>query len=446
MNAEGLLKQLNDDDIQHLWPIYHDYNGRAGAKTVPKARFASTVEKGIVFACANLNFTLEDHQAENASFLADSGDFLAVPDPSTYTVLPYRPNTAQAHVFMRQEDGTAWEGCPRTRLQGMIDRLANAGFSAQVALEPEFMLFYKGDDGEYTPVDHDGMFTVDGLDRHYDFIQTLVETMDAIGIPMDQIGKEYGAGQYEGSIRHADPLRAADNYLTYKQVVRSLARDAGMVATFMPKPYTHLPGNGLHIHLSLWDTAGEKDLTCGEKDHEPLSTIGKHFVGGLLAHAPGLAGVGACTVNSYKRLQPGSWSPAHVCWGVGNRAALVRIPGLGARRHLEFRSGDNLTNPYFYVTALLAAGLDGIERQLDPGDPINSDVGHLSAAETTAQGINFLPRSAHEALDAVAANDVIMNALGPIIGPEYIKVKRTELSGYDLEVHRWERSMYLEAM
>ncbi len=446
LNTETMLQRLETDNIDHFWPIYHDYNGRAGAKTVPKARFAGTIEKGIVFARANLNFTTEDHQAEGAAFLADSGDFMAVPDPSSYTVLPYRKNTAQAHVFMRQDDGSPWDGCPRTRLQTMVERLAAAGFSAQVALEPEFTLFRSDGEGGYVPVDHDGMFSVDGLDRHYDFLHTLVETLGQMGIEMQQLGKEYGPGQYEGSTRHAPPIRAVDNYLIYTQVVRALARDAGMVATFMPKPYAHLPGNGLHVHLSLWDKEGKQDLTCGENDDVALSTLGKQFVAGLLDHARALSGIGACIVNSYKRLLPGSWAPAHICWGVGNRAALVRVPGLGARRHLEFRSGDNSANPYFYVTALLAAGLDGIERQLDAGAPVDADVGHFSAEEAAAQGIQFLPRTLPEALDAVEADAAIMDALGPIIGPEFLKVKRTELAAYNLEVHPWERNTYLETL
>ena len=446
MNTEQLLQRLEEDGIDHLWPVYHDYNGLACAKTVPRVRFASAVEKGIVFARANLNFTTDDQQAHGARFLADAGDFMAVPDPSSYTILPYRHRTAQAHVFMRQEDGAPWEGCPRTRLQLMVDRLAAAGYSAQVALEPEFTLFYSDGSGEYMPVDHDGMFTVDGLDRNYDFLQELVETLDAMGIQVEQLGKEYGPGQYEGSTRHGDPIRAVDQYLIYKQVVRALARDAGMIATFMPKPYAHLPGNGLHVHLSLWDTAGQQDLTVGANANEPLSAIGQHFVGGLLAHARALTGVGACTVNSYKRLLPASWAPAHICWGVGNRAALVRIPGLGARRHLEFRSGDNSANPYFYITALLAAGLDGIARQLDPGAPANVDVGHLSAADATAAGIQFLPRTLPEALDALEKDAVIMDALGPVIGPEFLKVKRTELDAYNVEVHAWERRSYLQTL
>lgn len=446
MSTDTMLKRLEDDKIEHLWPIFHDYNGRACAKMVPKKRFQSTAEKGLVFARANLNFTTDDHQAHDARFLADSGDFMAVPDPTSYVKLPYRVNTAQAHAFMRQEDGTPWDGCPRTRLQQMIDALAAAGLSAQIGMEPEFTLLLPDGEGEYKPIAQDGMYSVDGLDRTYEFLQNLVETVELMGIQVTQIGKEYGPGQYEGNFHHASPIRAVDDYLIYRQVVRALARDAGMIATFMPKPYAHFAGNGLHVHLSLWDKAGERELTYSQNDDAPLSDVGKHFMAGLLAHASALTGVGACIVNSYKRLQPASWAPAHICWDVGNRAALVRVPGLGKRRHLEFRSGDNSANPYFYIIALLAAGLDGIERQLDPGPPADADVGHSSAAELAAAGIKFLPRTLPEALNAVENDAVIMDALGPIIGPEFLKVKRSELATYDVEVHPWERRTYLEVL
>jgi glutamine synthetase len=166
-------------------------------------------------------------------------------------------------------------------------------------------------------------------------------------------------------------------------------------------------------------------------------------VGGLLAHAPALCGVGAPTVNSYKRLLPGSWSPAHICYGAGNRAALVRVPDAGAR-HVEFRAGDNTSNPYLFLAALLAAGLDGIRHDLDPGAPVMDDVGHLSQEEAAQRGLTLLPRSAPEALDAVEADATIMDVLGPVIGPALLRVKRSEAMAYALEVGAWERAAYLE--
>jgi glutamine synthetase len=446
MDASSLLERLDSDQIKHLWVVYHDYSGRSCAKTIPKERFASAVERGVVFARANLDFTLEDHQANGAAFLADTGDFLAVPDPISYAPVPYYEATARVHAFMRADDGSAWEGCPRTQLQRLVDAYATAGLRLRVAFEPEFILFEPDDKGEYRPADRDGMFTVAGLDRHYPLWQRVVDNLYHMGVEVDQLGKEYGPAQYEASTHYDKPLKAVDNYLTFKEVVRTLARQAGFVASFMPKPYADLPGCGLHLHLSLWDTEGKHDLSIGEKDDEPLSPLGENFAGGLLAHARALAGVGSPIVNSYKRLLPGSWSPAHICWGVGNRATLVRIPGMGRRRHIEFRSGDNAANPFIFLTAALAAGLDGIRRKIEPPPPVAEDVGHLSDQEAAAHGLGFLPRSLPEALDALEADPVITEALGPIILPEFLKVKRTELAAYDLQVHPWERATYLEVI
>lgn len=446
MNTQALLKRLEEEAIENLWVIYHDYSGRSCAKTIPKTGFAGAVERGVVFAQANVDFTLEDHQAGGAVFLAETGDFLAVPDPTSYAPIPYYEATARVHAFMQTDDGSAWEGCPRTKLQRMVEAYAAEGLGLRVSFEPEFMLFEPTGDGEYRPADSDGMFTVAGLDRHYPLWQAVIDTLGQMDVTVDQLGKEYGPGQYEATTRYDKPLKAVDNYLTFKEVVRSLARDVGYVASFMPKPYAHLPGCGLHVHLSLWDAEGKQDLSMGEKDDEPLSPLGKQFAAGLLAHARALSGAGSPIINSYKRLLPGSWSPAHICWGVGNRAALVRVPGMGRRRRVEFRSGDNAANPFIFLTSILAAGLDGIKNKLNAPAPVTEDVGHLSDAETAARGLEFLPRSLPEALNAFEADPVMAEALGPVIFNEFLNVKRTELATYDLHVHPLERQLYLEAI
>jgi len=257
MNQQDLLKRLEDDQIEQLWVVYHDYNGRSCAKTVPQNRFAATIERGIVFARANLDFTLEDHMAEDRIFTADTGDFLAVPDPDSYAVIPYRPHTAQVHAYLRDDEGQPWAGCPRTRLRHLLDRYAELGLTIKAAFEAEFMLFRKLEAGEYAPADGDGMFTVAGLDRHYELWQRILDTLEQMGVAVDQHGKEYGPGQYEMSTRAVGAMKTCDDYLTQREVVKALAREAGLVASYMPKPYAHLPGCGLHVHLSLWNAAGE---------------------------------------------------------------------------------------------------------------------------------------------------------------------------------------------
>ncbi len=441
-----LLQRLEADGVENLSVIFHDYSGRACAKTVPRERFASVTQHGVVFAKANLGFRMDDHQSEDASFLADSGDFLAIPDPESYMPVPYQDGSGRVQAYMCTEDGDRWEGCPRARLAAVIDAYAAEGLSVRVGLEPEFFLFEHDENGGYRPVDRDGMFTLAGLDRHYPLWKLIVDDLRCMGIELDQLGKEYGPAQYEGTPHYGTPLETVDQYLAYKEVVRNRARAAGFLASFMPKPYDHLPGSGLHLHLSLWDRDGGRELSAGSAQDEPLSDLGRRFVAGLLAHARGLTGVGSSIVNSYKRLQPGSWAPAHVCWGLGNRAALVRIPGLGRRRHVEYRSGDNAANPYLYVCAVLAAGLDGIASGLSLGEPADVDVGHLSVEDARARGLDMLPTSLPEALDAFESDEVLSGALGAVVSAEFLKVKRSELAAFSRAVHEWERDMYLQSV
>lgn len=447
MDAQEVLARLESDGIEHLWVIFHDYSGRSCTKTVPKERFAGIFEKGVVFARADLGFNLEDHMAPGSIFTAETGDFLAIPDPNSYAAIPYREKAARMHAFMRADDGSAWEACPRTQLQRMVEAYAVDGLSARVALESEFILFEPVGDGEYRPADTDGMFTVAGLDRHYSLWQLVIDSLRDMGVFVEQLGKEYGPGQYEATTRYDEPVKAVDDYLTFKEVVRALAREAGWVASFMPKAYADLAGCGLHLHLSVWDAEGKRELSMGETDEDPLSALGRHFLGGLLSHGAALTGAGAPLVNSYKRLLPGSWAPAHICWGVGNRAALVRIPSMWRRRHMEFRSGDCACNPFIFLTAVMAAGLDGIRHEIDPPPAVEDDVGMITTEEeAAARGIEFLPRTLPEALAALESDEVVAEALGPVVLSEFLKVKRSELADYDLHVHRWERKMYLETI
>ena len=444
--ADELLAALERDGIEQLWVTYLDYSGKACAKTIPRRGFHGAVRDGIIFAKANLDMDFRDAQAVGARYLADSGDMLAVPDPRSYVVLPRYPGTARVHAWLRDSDGSVWEGCPRTRLQAAVDALAAAGYSAQLALEPEFYLLRKGECDRYLPANGARMFTEAGLAIEHDFVQQVVDELGGMRITVAQLGKEYGPSQYELSVRHGSPFAAIDNYAAVKNVVRAAARDGGLIATFMPKVYADWVGSSLHLHLSLWDAAGERDLTPSEGDDETLSDLGRWFMGGLLEHVAALTAVGSPTVNSYKRLLPGSWAPANTYWGYGNRSGIVRIPGPGTRRHLEFRSGDNSCQPALFVTSVLAAGLDGIRREIDPGPPFQGDIGHMSEEEIAAAGIGYLPRTLPEALAALEADEVVSAAIGEPIIEHFLMVKRNELLHYELEVHPWERETYLEVV
>jgi glutamine synthetase len=438
----GLQERIEADDIAGLWIVFHDYSARACAKWVPRTAIAPALRRGGVFCRANLNFTIDDQQVDHPRFAADAGDFFAVPDPDTYAAVPYRERIGRVLSHLCTEDGELWDGCPRGRLRAAIAALGELGLAARAAFEPEFSLFQRTYDGGYEPADAFAMYTVDRIDANVDLLARIEAALVAQGVGVIQLGSEYGPGQLEINLRHETPVKAADDALTLRETVRALARDAGLVASFMPKPFEQLAGSGVHVHLSLWDGEGRESRSEGDGPLG-LSREMLHFTAGVLAHAPAICGVAAPTVNSYKRLLPGSWAPAHVAWGSGNRAALVRVPG-SSRRRIEFRAGDHSGNPYLVLAALLAAGVDGLRNQLEPPEPAEGDIGHMDAAELERRGTRLLPRTAGEALDAVAADAVVMDALGPICGPELLRVKRYELARYNAHVSDWERDVYFE--
>ncbi len=438
----SLARRVDAGGYQGLWIVFHDYSARACAKWIPASRFHSAILHGGVFARANLNFTIDDHQVESPRFGADTGDFFAIPDPDTLVSLPYRPSIARVYSHLCTEDGEHWEGCPRGRLMAAVDALMERGFTAQVAFEPEFTLYRTDEHGLPVPADTSPMYSVERMDIHHELLAKVETALDEQDVDVIQIGSEYGAGQVEINLCHTHPLKAADDALTLRDTVKALARDAGLYAAFMPKPFEHAAGNGLHVHLSLWSEDGTEDFSTGE-GQLGLSGEMEQFMAGVLEHARAICGVGSPTVNSYKRLQPGSWAPAHVAYAFQNRAALVRVPG-STRRRIEFRAGDHTGNPYLMLTALIAAGIDGLDRELDPGPPAEGDLGHADPHTLAASGVRFLPRSAGEALDAVEQDEVVMAALGPICGPELLRVKRDELARYDRHVSEWEHAVYFE--
>ena len=439
----ALLDRLAEDGVEQLWVVFHDYSGRACAKIVPRHGFAAALAGSVAFARANLDMDILNGQVPDAAFLADSGDFLVVPDPRSYALLPRHPGVARVHGWMRQEDGSPWDGCPRTRLQGAVDALRDEGFSAQAAFEPEFYVLTE-EGGAYLPITGSRMYSLQGLEEQPALLAGLMEELAGSGVAVDQLFREYGPAQFELTVRHGDPIAALDDYLSVRAAVPAVARRFGYLATFMPKPYAAWAGCSLHVHLSVWDAAGERDLTPSADDEASLSEVGRWFLGGLMAHVDALTALGSPTVNSYKRLQPGSWAPANAYWGVGNRSGVVRVPGPGRKRRIEFRSGDNTCQPALFLTGLLAAGRDGIRRQIEPPPPFHGDVGHLTAAEIARHDLRSIPRTLHQALAALEADPTIMSALGPTVGEHFLKVKRSELARYETEVHPWERATYLE--
>ncbi len=436
----ALVARAKEDGISELWVIYHDLSGRAQVRSVPHQRLDRVLTGGVSLARANIDFNVVDHQVPGFAFGAETGDFLAVPDPATYARVPHHPGAARTYSFLHDADGQPWAGCGRAALCAMDARYASRGLALRAAFEPECYLLPMADEGHRPPV-RTKMFSLNALESQRMLMSLAMNSLAEMGVELEQVAPEFGPGQYEINIAHQPPLRAADDLMTVKEELRALARAAGFIATFMPKPFADMPGSGLHVHLGAVSSDGsnamEGDGTVG------LSPLGTSFVAGLLQHARGLSGLAAPTVNSYKRLLPGSWAPSHICYGASNRAVLVRVPDSGSK-HVEFRAGDGTGNPYLTLIGLLAAGLDGIEQGLLLGEPTLDDIGHLSEAAASVRGLELLPRSAPEALEALEADAVLMDALGPVIGPGFLRIKRSEAAAYSLEVGDWERATYME--
>ena len=440
--------------VDFLWIVYHGYPSLGLAKVVTRDRMDDAMARGVTFAKANWDIAIDDELIPHPGFAADSGDFIARPDAATLVRLPHRPRVAQAFSDLLDEDGLPWIGDPRGRLRHQVQELEHLGLTARVAFEAEFQLVVPGNDG-WEPADHGRMFTVDEIEARWAWCEGLLDGLRAMGVPVHQLGKEYGVGQYELSLLPADPVTAVDRYLLARQLVKALARDADLVATFMPKPRADAPGNGLHVHISLWNADGS-DATAHPNDPAALSALGSAAIAGLLDHAAAQASIGSATPNSYKRLLPGSWAPAHVCWAFGNRAALVRVPSRGAGRRIEYRSGDASGNPYLHLGGLLAGIIDGIRREASPPPQVADDIGHWTDARVSAEGIARLPGSLEESLAALGQDTVLLDMLGPVVAEHYPAVKRYEASAYraalahagqtDAEVIDWERTTYLEPL
>jgi glutamine synthetase len=452
-HAAETVARLAELDADALWVVYHDYAGLGRAKAVPRGRFEQVAREGVTFAMANWDLAITDEQVLHPEFGADSGDFRAVPDPATLVAMPHRAGVAQAFARLTDDAGVAWGGDPRSVLATQVVRLERLGIALQVAFEAEFVLV-PGTDPAGLLADSGRMFAVEGLDARWPLGARILADLEAAGIAVHQFAKEYGPGQFEVSLLPAAPLVAADRFLLARQLIRAAAREVGLTASFMPKPYADLAGNGLHVHLGLTRLDDPViDLVADADDPDRLATTAGAPIAGLLAHAAAQSALSAPTPNSYKRLLPGSWAPAHVCWAIGNRSALVRVPGRGAGRHLEVRGGDAAMNPYLHLTGLLAAMADGIERELPLPAEARVDVGHLTDGEAREAGFERLPTNLAAALDVFEADDVLREAVGPIVARHYVDVKRfewalfLERSGLDAastEVSDWERRTYFE--
>jgi glutamine synthetase len=352
--------------------------------------------------------------------------------------------------------GEPFDACPRQVLRRQLARLAERGWALRTGVEPEFFLLRRTADG-FEPADpHDRLdkpsYDLKSLPRQREFLHQLADGLTRCGLEVFQIDHEDAHGQYELNFHHADALTSADHLMLFKLAAHTLAEQHGMVFSMMPKPFANQPGSGMHFHVSLWnaDRSGRKalDSRCVFDDaSQDLSVIGRQFTAGVLKHADALCAIAAPTVNSYKRLTVGesitgtTWAPAYVAHGPNNRTALVRT----LKGRIEWRVPDASANPYLATAALIAAGLDGIDRALDPGPACTDDLFQLSLSQIRDRGIPVLPQNLSAALDALEGDEVICAALGETLSREFIRLKRAEWTDYSRHVSPWEMMRYASA-
>jgi glutamine synthetase len=337
-------------------------------------------------------------------------------------------------------------------LKRQLQRFAERGYTLYTGIEPEFMLLQRTAQGTLAPFDATDSadkpcYDYKGLARVSAILDDLSRHLRAVGIDVYQIDHEDANAQFEINFTFADALKSADNMIFFKMAASEIAREHGAIATFMPKPFSNRTGTGAHFHVSI-GTQTQKNAFYDKADKRGmgLSELGYWFLGGLLQHARALAAICAPTVNSYKRLVVGrslsgaTWAPAYIAYGDNNRTACVRIP----YGRIELRLPDGAANPYLASAAFAAAGLDGIDRRLDPGEPLNVNLYELSEEEIRARGIGLLPQSLSEALDALAADEVVQNGIGADLAREFIRLKRMEWIEYSRHVGEWETQRYLE--
>lgn len=438
-DASVLIEHLTAQGIHTLLVQFTDMNGVAKGKLVPLRRLEDVLIQGAGFAGPSIVGTGLPRTGDRAEYFARG-------DAATLQALPWMPGIARivgdGHVA-----GEPFEACPRQVLKRQTARLAERGWQLRTGIEPEFFLLQRDGAGpRFVPADAGDRldkpsYDLKSLPRQQGFLQALREALEAGGLSVEQIDHEDAHGQYEVNFAHDEALRSADHVMLFKLAAHALAEREGKVFSMMPKPFANQPGSGLHFHVSLW--AGSACVFDGEHG-EPLSTLARHFIGGVLAHSAALCALAAPTVNSYKRLVVGeslsgtTWAPAYVAHGPNNRTALVRtLPG-----RFEWRLPDASANPYLATAGLIAAGLDGIDREIDPGPEVTDDLFALSLAQIRERGIAVLPQSLAEAVDALEADAVLRAALGASLHGEFISHKRNEWLDYARHVSEWEHQRY----
>ncbi|MDE3281582.1 glutamine synthetase family protein [Lacticaseibacillus parahuelsenbergensis] len=427
MDDEAVIEQLTEKQTELIEFLYVDYNGLTRGKVIPLASLKAKLADGIGLTKATLNVSERDTILPVAD-MTPIGELRLIGNAASAHVLPYMPQVATLMGDIYNLDKTPYASDPRTILKRVVKQLADAGFTVKMAYENEFELF-TGDKDHREPAMPRVAFSTESMDFAYPFILKTINQLQQVGIMPNAYYPEGGIGQHELSMLPQDPVTAADNEVIYKRIIKNTATDFDLYASFAPKPLVDSAGSGAHIHLSLW--RGQEDAFFDADAPMQLSKTGQYFVGGVLKHIQGLLALTCPSANSYQRLAPGHWSSAYATYGKDNREAAVRIPSTAwgdpaSSMNIELKASDATANPYLAFAGLLAAGLDGIQHQTQPGDYCDVDPATLSEAQRNEMGIHRLPQSLNQAVDAFVTDSLFHDVFGPQLIDAYAKIKRED--------------------
>jgi glutamine synthetase len=433
-----VLERIDSEDIDFLRLQFTDILGTVKNVSVPADQAEKAFTEGIYF----------DGSSIEGFVRIQESDMRLKPEASTFAVLPWRDGSARLICdVINTTTGEPFEGDPRYVLKQAIERAEEMGYEVNAAPEPEFFLFEEDEEGRATTKTNDagGYFDLAPKDLAGDVRRDIIFGLEDMGFDIEASHHEVAEGQHEINFEYDDALSTADNVATFRTVVRAIAAQHDLHATFMPKPIPRINGSGMHVHLSLFTADGENAFH-DEDDEFDLSDEAKQFTAGILEHAQALAAVTNPTVNSYKRLVPGYEAPVYVAWSDRNRSALIRKPAarVPAASRVEARFPDPSCNPYLAFAVLIHAGLDGMERGLDCDDPVRENIYEFDEQKRAEYGITTLPSNLGEAVAELEDDEVVMDALGEHVSEKFVRAKSAEYDEYRIDVSQWELDRYLE--
>lgn len=434
---QDIIQMVEEEDVEFIRLQFTDIFGMLKNVAITSSQLEKALDNQIMF----------DGSSIEGYARVEESDMFLHPDLDTFTIFPWRPQqgkVARIICDVYTADQKPFSGDPRYILKQQIERAAEMGYTFNVGPECEFFLFHQDENGQPTTLTHEkaGYFDLGPIDLGENARRDMVLTLEDMGFEIEASHHEMAPAQHEIDFKYGEALATADNIMTFKLAVKTIAKRHGLFASFMPKPRYGVPGSGMHINMSL--SKDGKNIFFDAEDPMELSQEARYFIGGLIKHIKGMSIITNSLVNSYKRLVPGYEAPVGIAWSSINRSPLIRIPSTkGEGTRVELRNPDPAANPYLAFAVCLAAGLDGIENKIEPPQAISGNVFELEAKERERLGIELLPTSLKEAVEEFEKDEFVQGVLGTHASQKYLDAKRAEWIQYTTQVTSWEIDEYL---